>query len=79
VWLAVFALSRYVSLASMTAALLLPVAAWMSGASLRMILIGALVGGLAIYRHRSNLQRLLKGTEHRFGSKPGSASTHLIS
>jgi len=68
-WLLVFAVSRYVSVASIAAAFILPWAAWLTGASSNMILIAALVGGLAIYKHRSNIRRLASGTEHRFGSK----------
>lgn len=69
VWLLVFALSRYVSLASIMAAFVLPFAAWLTGASGRMILVAAVIGALAIYRHRSNIRRLLEGTEHRFTSR----------
>ena len=36
----------------------------------RIIIAGMLLGALAIYKHKSNIQRLLKGTEHRFGQKP---------
>jgi acyl phosphate:glycerol-3-phosphate acyltransferase len=74
-WLIVFAISRYVSLASIVAALALPFAVWLTHGSSRMIGIGALVGGLAVYKHRGNIQRLLNGTEHRFGSRPSSTST----
>jgi glycerol-3-phosphate acyltransferase PlsY len=70
-WLVVLAASRYVSLASVTAAFVLPFAAWLTGEALQMIIIAALVGALAIYKHRSNIQRLLHGTEHRFGTKRG--------
>jgi glycerol-3-phosphate acyltransferase PlsY len=38
--------------------------------SVPLIAVGAALGGLAIYRHRSNLQRLLAGTEPRVGHKP---------
>jgi glycerol-3-phosphate acyltransferase PlsY len=74
VWLAVFISSRYVSLASMIAAIALPFAAWVWGGSARMVFIAALVGGLTIYKHRSNIQRLLNGTEHRFGKARPSPS-----
>jgi acyl phosphate:glycerol-3-phosphate acyltransferase len=76
VWLVVFAVSRYVSLASITAALALPLAAaWVTGGSLRMVAISGLIGGLAVYKHRANIQRLLNGTEHRLGAKKTPAST----
>lgn len=69
-WLTFFALFRYVSLASIAAALALPLAVWITGSSLTLILIATCLSLLAIYKHRSNIQRLLNGTEHRFGSHP---------
>ena len=69
VWIVVFALTRYVSLASIAAAFVLPFAAWLCGRSPRLIVVGAVIGALAIYKHRSNIQRLLNGTENRFGKK----------
>ncbi len=66
VWLLILALSRYVSLASISAACALPLVTWLTNGSRRMILISAVVGGLAIYKHRANIRRLLEGTEPRF-------------
>ena len=68
-WVIVFAATRYVSVASITAAFLLPFAAWFFGRNTRMIVVAAIIGVLAIYKHRSNIQRLLDGTENRFGAK----------
>ena len=68
-WLVVFGFSRYVSLASIAAAVALPFAAWLTGASSRMIGIAIFVGALAVYKHRTNIRRLLDGTEHRFKSR----------
>jgi glycerol-3-phosphate acyltransferase PlsY len=66
-WAAVFGLSRYVSLASIIAVGSLPVLIGVFSYPGSHILFGLLVAGVAIYRHRSNIQRLLNGTEHRFG------------
>ncbi len=78
VWVVVFTVSRYVSLASITAAAVLPVVAWVfklagigsasAQSTLSLILLTA-IAVLAIMRHRSNIQRLLDGTESRFGKK----------
>ena len=65
VWLLVFAATRYVSLASIAAAFTLPFAAWLTRSSLIMVAITAAIGALAIYKHRSNIHRLLQGTENR--------------
>ncbi len=74
-WLIVFLTSRYVSLASITAAAALPFAVWLTHGSARMIAVAVLLGGLAIFKHRTNIQRLLNGTEHRFRSKHSATST----
>lgn len=73
VWIAVFLIGRFTSLASISAAIALPVAAlivvksepdfpWLAGFSV-------LMAALALWRHRSNIVRLLNGTENRFGRK----------
>jgi glycerol-3-phosphate acyltransferase PlsY len=66
VWLAVFALTRYASLASMLAAVALPVLCLALGSSWPVVAFTALaaVGVLAL--HRQNVRRLLRGTEPRF-------------
>jgi len=69
VWLLVLALSRYVALASIAAAVALPFAVWFCGAGRNLTVLAALLGLLAIYKHRSNIQRLCHGTEHRIGRK----------
>jgi glycerol-3-phosphate acyltransferase PlsY len=61
--------SRYMSLASITAAFCLPFAVWFLHGSPTMIVITAFLGGLAIYKHKANIKRLLNGTENRFGKK----------
>jgi acyl phosphate:glycerol-3-phosphate acyltransferase len=65
IWILVFALSRYVSLASIAASASLPLATWATGCSLTLIIITAAMTVLAIYKHKSNIQRLLQGTESR--------------
>lgn len=72
-WAIIFKLSRYVSLASIICAVLMPVVTWyVEGGS--WLLFGAtlLLGILAIVRHRTNIQRLINGTENRFGKTSGS-------
>jgi glycerol-3-phosphate acyltransferase PlsY len=69
IWIIVFGLTRYVSLASICAAAALPFSAWLTGQSSTMIVITGAMGVLAIYKHKGNIQRLLKGTESRIGAK----------
>ncbi|MEX2044736.1 MAG: glycerol-3-phosphate 1-O-acyltransferase PlsY [Opitutus sp.] len=70
VWLATAAVSRYVSLASMLAAVSLPVAALVQGRG--PVLLGACsaVALFVIQRHRSNISRFLAGTENKLGRPP---------
>lgn len=69
VFLIVFAVSKYVSMGSICAAAALPVAVWLTNGSTRMILLAAFIGAMAIYKHRSNIQRLMAGTENKIGGK----------
>jgi glycerol-3-phosphate acyltransferase PlsY len=68
-WLLVLAVSRYVSLASIVAAVVLPFAVWGTGQSNAMLGLATTFSVLAIYKHRANIGRLIAGTEHRLGSK----------
>jgi acyl phosphate:glycerol-3-phosphate acyltransferase len=74
VWLTVFQVTRYVSLASITAAAALPITiaillALKQGQSPIVFYFALFLGGIVIFRHRSNLSRLWKGTEPRFNRK----------
>jgi acyl phosphate:glycerol-3-phosphate acyltransferase len=75
-WIAVVRATRYVSLASIVAAVLLPIGVWFFHEPLRPV-IGLFVGlaAFVILMHRANIQRLLAGTENRFGSKKPAATT----
>ena len=64
-WVIVFLWSRYVSLASLVAAVVLPAATWMAGNGLIIPIVTTLLGLLAIFKHRTNIRRLLDGTENR--------------
>ena len=75
-WIVVFAVSRYVSLASIVAAVALPLAVWLTGSGALLIGVSAALGALAIYKHKANIQRLRAGTESRIGTKkPGPQET----
>ena len=75
VWLAVFFVWKYVSLASICAALSLPVAVLAlfpyvaHGNHWVLVVFSLIVAALAVWRHRPNIDRLLQGTENRFGTK----------
>jgi len=63
VWLVAFIATRFVSLASILAAIAMPVVA-LAGASAPDVEIAMAV--LMVIQHRDNIRRLLKGEEHRF-------------
>ncbi len=71
VWVVLLLASGYVSLASIGAAVALPLACLIFYAGETSILIYGIIACLfAIYRHRANIQRILNGTENRvFRSK----------
>ena len=72
--LAVFILAllatRYVSVGSISGAVALPAAVWiLPPHNLLLAIVTTALGALAIYKHKSNIQRLVAGTENRFGKK----------
>jgi glycerol-3-phosphate acyltransferase PlsY len=74
IWIIVFWLTRYVSLASITAAVVLPIVilfiSWQDQNDGKpLVYFSACVAALVIWRHRSNLSRLMRGTEPRFTRK----------
>ena len=73
IWITVFWLTRYVSLASMTAAVVLPVVILVLSCHDQnkkpLIYSSACVAAVVVWRHRSNLSRLIRGTEPRFTRK----------
>lgn len=74
IWLAVFALSRYVSLASLVAAAALPIAMLATGVAVNspIFIVALLLTAFVFYTHRANIQRLRSGKEHRFSKSNGS-------
>lgn len=70
IWGAILTVSGYVSLASITAALVLPAAIWLFQPSRRStVLWFAGLAVVVIWLHRSNIKRLVNGTEHRFRTR----------
>jgi acyl phosphate:glycerol-3-phosphate acyltransferase len=65
-WFATFLLTRYTSVASIAAALALPVFAVAFGYPVAVIVFAALTGATVIFLHRGNVRRLRDGTESRF-------------
>jgi glycerol-3-phosphate acyltransferase PlsY len=70
VWAVLVRLTGYVSLGSIAGAAVLPVAMYLVQPNRReLVLPSVALALLVIFLHRSNVQRLLSGTENRFGRK----------
>jgi acyl phosphate:glycerol-3-phosphate acyltransferase len=74
IWIIVFWLTRYVSLASIIAAVVLPIVILVfslqdQNKGKPLFYSSACVAAVVVWRHRSNLSRLIRGTEPRFTRK----------
>jgi glycerol-3-phosphate acyltransferase PlsY len=65
-WIVVFLLVRYASVASIAAASALPIACFAFGAPWSVVGFAAAAGAAVIFLHRANIRRLRNGTESRF-------------
>lgn len=72
VWGVIVYLSRYVSLASIIAAALVPILMWLFNEKIEFYYFGLLAAAFVIVRHKPNIERLLKGNELKI--KSGSAN-----
>jgi acyl phosphate:glycerol-3-phosphate acyltransferase len=74
-WSAVVAKTRYVSLGSITAAIVMPLGILLearlrgNGDLYLVLAVAVLVGFFVLFRHRGNIARLMQGTESKIGSK----------
>jgi len=71
VWAMVFYVTRYVSLASLISAAILPIAilTWWRDPASPVFLASVLVAVFVFWTHRANIGRLRRGEEHRFVKK----------
>jgi acyl phosphate:glycerol-3-phosphate acyltransferase len=79
VWVGSFLLTRYVSLASILAAISLSasslVLALLGRCDWLLVAVAFAMTTLAVWRHKSNIDRLLAGTEKKFEKHPSSSGT----
>jgi len=76
VWLVTFYASRYVSLASILAAVAIPAGAFFLCRDQPLLIgLALLIASFVIVLHRANIGRLLKGTESRFAKKSAAAKS----
>ena len=60
------AITKYVSVGSISTGILFPVMAWVLYHDPVCLVAALLVGGLIVFQHRSNIQRLIQGNENKF-------------
>lgn len=58
--------TRYISLASITAAFLLPIFTFFTHRDTYLFTLSVVIAIFVIYRHKTNISRLLSGTENKF-------------
>ena len=68
VWLAIVKITGYVSLGSVVGAVLVPVLALAMGLHTDFMVLGVIAAVFIVYRHKSNIGRLLNGTESKIKS-----------
>ena len=66
VFIIVFAVSRYVSAASIAAAAVIPIAVYWTTRPFPFLLLASLIAIFVIFRHLENIKRLMNGTEKKF-------------
>ena len=74
VWILVFAITRYASVASITSAASLALWAWLFGYPWPVIAFGGAAGVGVAFLHRANIARLVRGEENRFELRRGGAT-----
>ena len=70
VWLVLFGLTRYASVASIVSALSLPLWSWLLGYPWPVIAFAGAAAAAVVVLHRANIRRLLRGEENRFTRAP---------
>ena len=69
IFLASVWVTKYVSVGSVLASVVLPTVAYVTGSSGPVLGAAVAASALIVFRHRSNLARLREGTERRFGAR----------
>ena len=65
VFFVIFGLTKYVSLASIVSAVVLPIAVYFTTRHIPLTVLGIIIGLLVIIRHKENIKRLINGTESK--------------
>jgi len=77
-WLAVAAIWRYSSLATLVASAALPVLSWLLDERPPMVVLSAALFLIVLVRHRENIVRLWEGTEGKIGQRVQGSSGQIV-
>jgi len=69
VWLATVVAARYSSLGAIVSFSALPAIVWLLGNGSEKLVVSAIITILLLYKHRTNITSILKGTESKVGQK----------
>ena len=75
VFVIVFAIWRYVSLASLIGAIVVPIGLYLVRAPYQFVIMAVLIALVVILRHKDNISRLIKGTENKLSFSGGSKNS----
>ena len=59
-------MTKWVSLGSLSTGITFPLMTWVLYQNWVLLLLGLIIGGLIIWKHRGNLRRILRGEESKF-------------
>ncbi|MDR7420357.1 MAG: glycerol-3-phosphate acyltransferase, partial [Armatimonadota bacterium] len=62
-WISIVVVTRYASLASLAGVLSVPLVMLLTREPVEHLVFGVVAAGVAVYRHRANIQRLVQGEE----------------
>ena len=65
IFVSIWSITRYISLGSIVAAVLLPAICWLTKKPAEISIFITIIGLAVIYRHKSNIKRLITGTENK--------------
>lgn len=65
IFLVLTTLTRWVSLGSVCGGAMYPIATWFVYHDMVLLVLGLIMGGLVVWKHRGNIKRLLSGTERK--------------
>lgn len=64
-------ITKYISLASISGMIIFPIVMLFTHQNIKLVLFSFILSIMALYRHRTNIKKLMEGTESKLGQKTG--------